>query len=52
MIGDLVLRHRRDEPEPRNTPPGELLNWPHKLCECGETPGSCCSPIPIPRGLP
>lgn len=28
------------------TPESDLLNGPHKLCECGQTPGSCCSPVP------
>jgi hypothetical protein len=39
-IPDLIRRKDREAPEP-----SDLLNGPHKLCEC-ETPGCGCPIIP------
>lgn len=39
-IGEMVKLIKDRAPE------SDLLNGPHKLCECGQTPGSCCSPVP------
>jgi hypothetical protein len=59
-IGDLVRRIPRRDPNPDGGSGGltdeelapftDLLNGPHKVCECG-SPGCGCPIIP-PRGLP
>ena len=45
-IGELVQRIEATKPKP----PSDLLNGPHKVCECG-SPGCGCPIIP-PRGKP
>lgn len=63
-IGEMVQRIKDRTPPPNPDggiggltdeelkPWTDLLNGPDRLCECGETPGSCCSPILPPKGLP
>lgn len=52
-IGEFINRKSRPNPDggiggltdAELAPFNDLLNGPRKLCECGETEGSCCSPL-------